>query len=733
MVSTPAHTTRAWRFGLFEVDANNGVLRRAGITLKLRDQAFRILVLLLEHAGDLVTREDLRKALWSTDTYVDFDHSLNSAIMRLREALGDTADKPIYVETVPRRGYRFIAPLIPARETPPAANLSGVPGADAMAETAAMASEPFAGPWPRTLLRVGPRLIIGGAILVIAMVAAIWYLRRPLRPPRITDFVRLTLDGRRKDAIGTDGTSVFLNLESPSGMGQVPVSGGKIDLIVPELPGGFRFKGFGPWMWAVSPDGASLLVQGDSGPASDYGVWIVGTSGRPARFLTKDAWNATWSPDGKQIVYATAQGDLYVLPSEGGKPRLLSASKGKPLGWPGDLAWSPDGTKIRFTRDFTIWEVAADGSSPHQLIPGWGDSHFSCSGRWTPDGKYFLFLSSSAAIYGPFSLTAQIWAIDERRSPLGQSNPLPFQLSTGPMRWGAPIPSRDGKLVFARGSDLRGELERFDKESKHFKPYLGGISAEFVRFSNDGKYVAYVSFPDGILWRGNSDGTGIIQLTQPPMYPVNPRWSPDDTQIVFFDYALEHKNSIYVVPSRGGALQQLTPGEKEPVSSPDWSPDGKRIVFDAGYTGDSINHTEIRILDLEKHTTITLPDWPGHLYSPRWSPDGRYIFALSLAQTELVQFDLQAKHWSVTLRGTYLGWPQFSRDGRFIYVKGLSSGLTGVLRVPTTGGKPELVASEPGFRSTGLWSGWFGLDPDDVPIALRDQGTDEIYALTLER
>src|SRR5271169_4118107 len=110
-VETRAKTAQSWRFGVFEVDARNMELRRAGTPVKIREQSFSILVFLLEHAGELVTREDLRRILWPSDTFVDFDHSLNTAVMKLREALGDSADAPLYIETIPKRGYRFIAPV----------------------------------------------------------------------------------------------------------------------------------------------------------------------------------------------------------------------------------------------------------------------------------------------------------------------------------------------------------------------------------------------------------------------------------------------------------------------------------------------------------------------------------------------------------------------------------------------------------------------------------------------
>lgn len=115
-MATPAPTARVWRFGVFEVDAQREELRRTGVPIKLREQSFRILLLLLEDAGELVTRENLRKALWPRDTFVDFDHSLNAAVMKLREALGDAAENPLYIETVPKRGYRFIAPFVSSAE-----------------------------------------------------------------------------------------------------------------------------------------------------------------------------------------------------------------------------------------------------------------------------------------------------------------------------------------------------------------------------------------------------------------------------------------------------------------------------------------------------------------------------------------------------------------------------------------------------------------------------------------
>src|SRR6266550_3043442 len=138
LMGMPVNTPRAWRFGVFELDASSGELRRNGTVIKLREQPARILLLLLEHAGQMVTREQLRQHLWPSDTFVDFDHSRNAAVMKLREALGDSADKPLYIETIPKKGYRFVAPVSlglametrngpPGRPSPALADLEETP------------------------------------------------------------------------------------------------------------------------------------------------------------------------------------------------------------------------------------------------------------------------------------------------------------------------------------------------------------------------------------------------------------------------------------------------------------------------------------------------------------------------------------------------------------------------------------------------------------------------------
>jgi DNA-binding winged helix-turn-helix (wHTH) protein/membrane-associated phospholipid phosphatase len=230
------------RFKAFEFDLNNRELRRNGRRLKLQGQPLEVLVILLERPNEVVTREQLRRRLWSQDTFVDFEHRLNSTIRRLREALGDRAENPLFIETLPRLGYRFIAPLdsIGDQFDKPVFTTNGSNGkteiptlngdavefqpAQHFSSTELVAPNP-----PHRRHRRRPWLAgAATAILVFALIA-LWYAHRPLPPPHITEIVQLTSDVRfhRKVALGTDGARVYLSLEPPA-LGSVPVSGGDI-------------------------------------------------------------------------------------------------------------------------------------------------------------------------------------------------------------------------------------------------------------------------------------------------------------------------------------------------------------------------------------------------------------------------------------------------------------------------------------------------------------------------
>ena len=171
-MSQPADLHRIFCFGSFEVDIVSGELRRQGLKIRLQDQPFRLLVLLLDHAGEVVTREKVRETLWPAETHVDFDHSLNTAVRKLREALGDSAESPRYVETIARRGYRFIAPVAP-RPTVQVAH-------SADAAVASLRPSPAARP------SISARRLLILAIVIVICAAALvvhWVVPHPGRRP----------------------------------------------------------------------------------------------------------------------------------------------------------------------------------------------------------------------------------------------------------------------------------------------------------------------------------------------------------------------------------------------------------------------------------------------------------------------------------------------------------------------------------------------------------------------
>ncbi len=342
------------------------------------------------------------------------------------------------------------------------------------------------------------------------------------------------------------------------------------------------------------------------------------------------------------MVYSRGNGDLYVIGSDGTGTRKLAALGGLPDA----LSWSPDGSKIRFSWDNRLWEMSSDGSGLHPLLPGWRPSSSQCCGRWTPDGKFFVFLSRGA-LFNHYSHrpASQLWVLDERRGLFRRSPTEPVQLTSGPIRWNNPIPSKDGTKIFAHGVILRGELVRYDAQSGRLQPYLGGISAEFVTFSRDGQFVAYVTFPEGILWRANRDGSQPVQLTDTPLYPLNPSWSPDGSQILFCSYDSKGLRA-YVISSQGGTPRPLLPEDSEAQSDPGWSPDGHKIVFSTLAEIGNFNSV-LRVLDLGSHQITTLPGSEG-MWSPRWSPNGRFIAGLYTGPAGGMKiFDLETQRWSV--------------------------------------------------------------------------------------
>jgi len=406
---------------------------------------------------------------------------------------------------------------------------------------------------------------------------------------------------------------------------------------------------------------------------------------------------------------------LFLADPEGRNPhKLASFGDAAVLISP---AFSPDGKHVRFAEaerlDYSsqLWEVATDGSNLHLLHPPRQDLSNECCGLWTASGKYFVFLAGN-----------QVWAVP-RSGRLLNSQPTPVQLTSSPMPLSNPLPSSDGKKIFVVGRTLRGELVHYDSISGKLLPFLGGISAEYVDVSKDGQWAAYVSYPEGTLWRSRIDGSERLQLSYPPSQAMLPRWSPDGKTIVYYELDPDGKAATFTVSAEGGTPQRLLPDDPNYHTDPNWSPDGTRIIFAGGSTNPS---STIRILDLATHQLSTLPNSQG-FYSPRFSPDGRFVPAITSDSTRLMLFDFQSQKWIEVAKGS-LGWPEFTRDGQYLYFND-SSGSGSIMRLRLSDLKLEKIINLKGIGLAGYYGGWFALAPDGSVMMLRNAGTVDVYSL----
>jgi dipeptidyl aminopeptidase/acylaminoacyl peptidase len=302
------------------------------------------------------------------------------------------------------------------------------------------------------------------------------------------------------------------------------------------------------------------------------------------------------------------------------------------------------------------------------------------------------------------------------------------QLTAGPLNFGNPLPSRDGKKLFVEGWQPRAELVRYDIKSGGFVPLLPDSSVAQVDFSRDGKLVAYVTYTDRTLWRSKADGSERLQLTYPPLQTIEPHWSPDGGRIAFSGAKPGETARVYVVPASGGSPEQLSSGEFEVDAT--WSKDGNTLAFGNEPGTGHPESEKITLLDLKTRRSTELAGSRGRC-CPRWSPDGRYIAALPDDNQTLLIFEVATQKWRrVADKLGTIGFITWSPDSRYLGFDTLLTADPGFYRLRVADWHlEELIHLKSVHRFYDTEGPWSGMAPDGSPLLVRDISTQEIYAL----
>jgi Tol biopolymer transport system component len=566
-------------------------------------------------------------------------------------------------------------------------------------------------------------VLVGAAFLTALGLGAVAYRAVATNATlRVKNVVQLTSDGIAKGRPRTDGARLFFTEWGAAStfdaiVAQVAVTGGEVAPLA--LP--FRES----ILVDVSPDGTELLILASRENLGTIGrrsrsLWIipvVGGTPRPVGDIR--AQDAAWSPDGATIAYAMEEG-LHLVGRDGSGKRKIWT----PLGRADDLAWAPDGRRLRLTifdsaEQSVLWEVRADGGDARPLLQDLDPSLSPCCGRWTRNGRYYVFEAGRER--------RDLWAVAE--SGLLASSRKPIRLTQGPLSFAAPLPSRDERKLFARGWRLTSELVRCSPGSAACAPYLGGIDAPWgAEISRDGSWVAYV-LADGTLWRSHTDGTEKLQLTFPPFSAVLPRWSPDGRHVAYFTLPFATAKMM-LVPASSGPAREIVPEDGKTQADPSWSPDGRRIAFGRTISGTPQDRdVSIQIVDLESGRVEPVPGSKG-LYSPRWSPDGRHLVALSHDSLRVLLYEFSSQRWRPILdTGAPVGFPSWARDGASVFVDERAARV----RIRIADGQKQAVFSYSGTpRLINNLGGWVDNAPDGSILTARDRSVDELFAFELE-
>ena len=593
-----------YRFGVFEADFGAGELRKCGLRIKIQEQPLRILEALLEQPSELVSREQLRDRLWPSDTFVDFERSLNAAVARLRLALGDSAERPIFVETVAKKGYRFIGPVSPM-----------------------------------------PKPVVEDEVLVPAPKE---------EAPRSASKTRILL-AALVGALVLGGAAIF---SWRSGRLSQAGNGASVSFTVP-MPGNRRIGGnyFSPSV-AVSRDGSTIAFVATV--PDDTALYVRSLSSETSQRLdgTEDAEHPFWSPDGSAIGFVS-RGKLKTVTLHGGHGRILCDVNQSYA-----ATWSRDGT-ILFSSDMVLYRIAAEGGERTQVTTldrSRGDFRHS-SPQFLPDGRRFLFfivaedqpksgvylgsldtasprlvfLNRTFARFAPpdllvyvkdslldSTLVAQPWDIRSLRS-LGEPHVITKGVNTFSIAAAAFSLSDNGVLAYRKSSAGDSQLAMYRRDGKRIRTIGPPGPYSQAAVSPDEKLVALDVNLRGErslvskIWLLQMDNEVVSKFDFGTVSYVNPVWSPDSKQLAFDSFAVGGMRTQLWLWKIGDPSPTFFFADGNNNWPEDWSPDKRFLLCLRG-------GARLFTLPLKKDAK---PADMGGAQSPkghmRFSPDGRYV------------------------------------------------------------------------------------------------------------
>jgi Tol biopolymer transport system component/DNA-binding winged helix-turn-helix (wHTH) protein len=705
----PIPSKTIYEFGPFRLDGEDGMLTCRGQALHLPPKAADVLIILLDQAGTVISREELSRAVWADITVVPATLNYQIHVIRrgLREAQGAEAQE--YIETIPSRGFRFLGAVVRVAKTPTVQ----IPHSMAPAAVGTLTRAPARQRRPVVLLSLA-------TIVLLVAINLAWRLVLPVPSPRVTEVTVLTHDreGKQYEPIVVDGTRVlYSNFGMPTRA--VPIRGGASTR---AFTGDYRPLDVNSRRSAY----LALRMTQSSPDAPGHELWILSMdSGLPVRVGDVFCTWAGWSRDGQHIAFVRGSG-LYLVASDGSGVRSMPTPRDSaPLA----PRFSPDGQRIRFSvytqvdrvLVYHLWEVTTDGTDLHRVVSDTVGLTSDCCGVWSPNGEQFVFQGSRDA-------HNNLWLLDERSRGFAWLSPRAIPLTGGPIDFTWPTFGANDTTLFAIGEQTQAELVRLDRTQRQFVPYLHNVSAVWITYSPDTEWMAYVGYPDRTLWRARRDGSQPRQLTSAPFDVDGAAWSPSGQWIAFRARTGRHFR-IYLISPDGGEPHALT-GDDEEQGIPTWSADGRQIAFGdvPSRFGQAEGKEVLHVYDLARQTLTTVPGSRG-LWTCRWSHDGRQLAALTIAGQTLMVCDLASGRWR-SLNADHVDNPTWSRDDRYLYYD-TEGAVRELRRVRVADGQVEFVADLMHFPLA--FDSWSGLTPDDSPMVLRSLTGHQVYALRLEQ